>query len=121
MIYINTKTPLVAIPRNEAKKTVTPRTQEEYARLLDELCRKEGKKGSFPVKHEKPPTVDYAERENRVIAALQKHGMLTGAELSEASELPRTKQKYVMQRLRNAKRVTFCHKSNKWSLTNENR
>lgn len=121
MIYINTKTPIVAIPRNEAKKTVTPRTQEEYARLLDELCRKEGKKGSFPVKHEKPPTVDYAERENRVIAALQKHGMLTGAELAEASGLPRTKQKYVMERLRNSNRAMFCRKANKWKLTNENR
>ncbi len=48
MTYITTYTPRVAMPRSDARVTATPHTEQEYARLLDALCHKEGKRGKVP-------------------------------------------------------------------------
>lgn len=57
MTYTNTYTPRVAMPRQDARVTATPRTEQEYARLLDALCRKEGKRGKVPDNDHKGCTV----------------------------------------------------------------
>lgn len=116
MIYVNTKTPIVAIPRNEAKKTVTPRTQEEYARLLDALCRKEGRKGSVPSQQARPPRADHAGRAKMVMAALTK-APLTKPDLRHATGLGISAVETTLDNLKNRGSVMFCRKINKWKVT----
>ena len=47
MILSRTKAPQ-PIAAQPARHTYTPKTEAEYARLLDALCRKEGKRGKLP-------------------------------------------------------------------------
>ena len=116
MTYVNTKTPIVAIPRNEAKKTVTPRTQEEYARLLDELCRKEGRKGSVPSQQARPPRADHAGRAKMIMAALQREPR-TKPDLKAVTGICISAIGSTLDNLKKRGEVMFCRKINKWKVT----
>lgn len=116
MTYTNTSTPRVAMPRQDARVTATPRTEQEYARLLDALCRKEGKKGKLPINERKGSA---RVRQNRdytpYIKALRK-GITTVNSLADYFGVNRETVRYALDTLRNRDIVQYDKSKRQWEI-----
>lgn len=116
MTYTNTYTPRVAMPRQDARVTATPKTEAEYARLLDALCRKEGRKGSVPSQQARPPRADHAGRAKMIMAALQREPR-TKPDLKAVTGICISAIGSTLDNLKKRGEVMFCRKINKWKVT----
>ena len=116
MTYTTVKTPPVAMPRSDARATAMPKTEADYIKALDALCRKEGRKGSVPSQQARPPRADHAGRAKMVMAALTK-APLTKPDLRHATGLGISAVETTLDNLKNRGSVMFCRKINKWKVT----
>ena len=111
-----TSTPRVAMPRSDARVTATPRTEQEYARLLNALCRKEGKRGKVPDNDFKGRA---RVRQNRdytpYIKALRK-GFVTVNSLADHFGYHKETVRYALDTLRNRDMVQYDKSKRQWEI-----
>lgn len=116
MTYVNTYTPRVAMPRSDARVTAMPKTEADYIKALDALCRKEGRKGSVPSQQARPPRADHAGRANLIMEALRREP-LTKPDMRAATGLGINAVETTLDNLKTRGEVMFCRKINKWKVT----
>lgn len=110
MILTRTKAPQ-PIAAQPVRQAYTPKTEAEYARLLDALCRKEGKKGAAPdtTQYNSPCLSD--DLANKIMQGVKK-GVATYGELSEYTGAKASTLQARMNKMRLAGMVTRM--GNKW-------
>ena len=116
MTYVNTYTPRVVMPRSDARiERPRPKTEADYIKALDALCRKEGRRGAVPSQQARPPRADHAGRAKMVMEALRREPMAK-PDLRHATGLGVSAVETTIDNLKNRGSVMFCRKINKWKV-----
>lgn len=116
MTYINTYTPRVAMPRNEARVTATPKTEQEYARMLDALCRKEGKKGAVPNNDHSGTVKTKFKRDFTGYLNAIRSGYTTVASLSSHMKIQRETVRYIVDMMKDRGIVKYNKSKRQWEI-----
>ncbi len=115
MTYTNTYTPRVLMPRSDARVTAMPKTEQEYARLLDALCRKEGKRGAVPDSPQNLAKNLDEKRLTKIMSVLKKKPMKT-SDLATKTKFSISSVQSALSIGKKQGKLNYNHKTKEWEL-----
>lgn len=116
MTYTNTYTPRVAMPRHDARVTATPRTEQEYARLLDAICRKEGKRGKLPDNTRKGSAVARKPRDYSAHIKAIRAGSVTTQSIADILQTTIGKARNALDKMHKLGMIQYDKSNRQWEI-----
>lgn len=116
MTYTTTYTPRVAMPRQDARVTATPRTEQEYARLLDALCRKEGKRGAVPRNDNNAGIVRRDQSDFTQYITAIRSGAVTVRSIAAHLKIPTERARYFVDTMKDRGMVRYNASKRQWEI-----
>lgn len=116
MTYTNTCTARVAMPRQDARVTATTRTEQEYARLLDALCRKEGKRGAVPRNDNKGGTVQCKKSDFSQHIKAIRAGSVTTQSIADIMQTTIGKARNALDKMRKLGMIQYNASKRQWEI-----
>jgi len=116
MTYITTKTPMVAMPRSEAKSHHTPSTELAYLSAYDALCKKERRVGKLPeFVPSRMSSFDQETANDAVIGAI-KCGVVRSADMVKLLGYSETRMSYILAYMRKRGMIDYDYSKLQWSV-----